>query len=72
MADRKPDHRLLEQEACRRVREALKAGAARKKAFIDVARAMNALGYRNLKGSALRAASIENLYYNRSRKSRPR
>lgn len=58
----------LSQEAYLRVHNALISGAPRKKVFSDVAREMNALGYRNRKNARLRATSIERLYYEVRRK----
>lgn len=55
--------RFFGQEIYSRVRAALKAGRPRKRAFNDVARDLNALGYRNSKNEQLRAASIERQYY---------
>ncbi|MGH9239235.1 MAG: hypothetical protein ACRD3G_14435 [Vicinamibacterales bacterium] len=53
----------LSQEAYYRVRKAIEAGRPLKRAFNDVARELNALGYRNANQAPLRAASIERRYY---------
>ena len=53
----------LSQEAYYRVRKAIEAGRSLKRAFNDVARELNALGYRNANQAPLRAASIERRYY---------
>jgi len=58
----------LSQEAYRRVQDALDAGAPRKRIFSDVARELDALGYRNSRNQPLRAASIERAYYQVRRK----
>jgi hypothetical protein len=53
----------LSQEAYYRVRKAIEAGKPLKRAFNDVARELNALGYRNANQAQLRASSIERRYY---------
>lgn len=53
----------LSQEAYYRVRKAIAAGTPLKRAFNDVARELNALGYRNANQAPLRASSIERRYY---------
>jgi len=53
----------LSQEAYYRVRQAIEAGRPLKRAFNDVARELNALGYRNANQAPLRASSIERRYY---------
>jgi hypothetical protein len=53
----------LSQEAYYRVRKAIEAGRPLKRAFNDVARELNALGYRNANQAPLRASSIERRYY---------
>ena len=53
----------LSQEAYYRVRKAIEAGRPLKRAFSDVARELNALGYRNANSAPLRASSIERRYY---------
>ena len=53
----------LSHEAYYRVRKAVEAGRPLKRAFNDVARELNALGYRNANQAPLRAASIERRYY---------
>jgi hypothetical protein len=53
----------LSQEAYYRVRQAVDAGRPLKRAFGDVARELNALGYRNANEAPLRASSIERRYY---------
>jgi hypothetical protein len=53
----------LSQEAYYRVRNAIEAGRPLKRAFNDVARELNALGYRNANQAPLRASSIERRYY---------
>jgi hypothetical protein len=53
----------LSQEAYYRVRKAVEAGRPLKRAFNDVARELNALGYRNANQALLRASSIERRYY---------
>ena len=58
-----PQTRPLSQEVVLRVRAELKAGTPRKKVFSDVAKQLDALGYRNAKNERLRANSIERQYY---------
>src|SRR5688500_17483633 len=53
----------LSQEAYYRVRKAIEAGRPLKRAVNDVARELNALGYRNANQAPLRASSIERRYY---------
>jgi hypothetical protein len=53
----------LSQEAYYRVRKAIEEGRPLKRAFNDVARELNALGYRNANQAPLRASSIERRYY---------
>jgi hypothetical protein len=53
----------LSQEAYYRVRKAIEAGRPLKRAFNDVARELNAMGYRNANQAPLRASSIERRYY---------
>lgn len=53
----------LSQEVYYRVRTAIDAGRPLKRAFNDVARELNALGYRNTNQALLRASSIERRYY---------
>ena len=53
----------LSQEAYYRVRKAIEAGRPLKRAFNDVARELNAIGYRNANQAPLRASSIERRYY---------
>jgi hypothetical protein len=53
----------LSQEVYYRVRQAIDAGRPLKRAFNDVARELNALGYRNANQALLRASSIERRYY---------
>ena len=53
----------LSQEAYFRVRKAIAAGRPLKRAFNDVARELNALGYGNANQAPLRASSIERRYY---------
>jgi hypothetical protein len=60
--------RPLSQEAYGRVRRALKTGVPRKRVFNDVARELNALGYRNPRNEPLRASSIERQYYDMRRR----
>ena len=60
----------LSQEAYYRVRKAIEAGRPLKRAFNDVARELNALGYRNANQALLRASSIERRYYEVHRKRR--
>lgn len=60
----------LSQEAYYRVRKAVDAGRPLKRAFSDVARELNALGYRNANQAPLRASSIERRYYDIHRTKR--
>lgn len=60
----------LSQEAYYRVRRAVEAGRPLKRAFSDVARELNALGYRNANQALLRASSIERRYYEINRTKR--
>jgi hypothetical protein len=53
----------LSQETYYRVRKAVEAGRPLKRAFNDVARELNTLGYRNANQAPLRASSIERRYY---------
>ena len=63
-----PQTRSLSHEVFLRVRQELKAGTPRKKVFSDVAKQLDALGYRNSKNERLRANSIEHQYYAALRK----
>lgn len=60
----------LSQEAYYRVRKAVEAGRPLKRAFSDVARELNALGFRNANQALLRASSIERRYYDVHRTKR--
>jgi hypothetical protein len=60
----------LSQEAYYRVRKAVDGGRPLKRAFGDVARELNALGYRNANQAPLRASSIERRYYDVHRTKR--
>lgn len=60
----------LSQEAYYRVRKAVEVGRPLKRAFGDVARELNTLGYRNANQSPLRASSIERRYYELHRTKR--
>jgi hypothetical protein len=53
----------LSQETYYRVRKAVEAGRPLKRAFSDVAKELNVLGYRNANQAPLRASSIERRYY---------